>query len=92
MYKAAISAFPKCYSLLFSLIIYSSTVGQVTHMHCKPTIVKKAEPLFFRLSANTVDPGGGGGGKGGTWVQFCWVCAAGFSEPLPHYSLFCGQL
>ena len=20
------------------------------------------------------------------------VCAAGFSEPLPHYSLFCGQL
>ena len=31
-------------------------------------------------------PGGGGGG--GTWVQFCWVCAAGLSEPLPHYSLF----
>ena len=23
---------------------------------------------------------------GGTWVQFCWVCAAGLSEPLPHYS------
>ena len=22
---------------------------------------------------------------------FCWVCAAGLSEPLPHYSLFCGQ-
>ena len=25
---------------------------------------------------------------GGTWVKFCWVCAAGISEPLPHYSLF----
>ena len=33
-----------------------------------------------------------GGGGGGTWVDFCWVCAAGLSEPLPHYSLFCGQL
>ena len=30
-------------------------------------------------------------GGGGTWVNFCWVCAAGLSEPLPHYSLFCGQ-
>ena len=27
-----------------------------------------------------------------TWVNFCWVCAAGLSEPLPDYSLFCGQL
>ena len=25
---------------------------------------------------------------GGTWVNVCWVCAAGLSEPLPHYSLF----
>ena len=32
------------------------------------------------------------GGGGGTWVNFCWVCAAGLSEPLPHYSLFRGQL
>ena len=31
-------------------------------------------------------------GRGVTWVKFCWVCAAGLSEPLPHYSLFCGQL
>ena len=22
---------------------------------------------------------------GVTWVNFCWVCAAGLSEPLPHY-------
>ena len=34
----------------------------------------------------------GAGGKGGTWVNFCWVCATGLSAPLPHYSLFCGQL
>ena len=27
-----------------------------------------------------------------TWVNFCWVRAAGLSEPPPHYSLFCGQL
>ena len=36
--------------------------------------------------------GGGGGRAGGTWVTVYWVCAAGLSEPLPHYSLFCGQL
>ena len=29
---------------------------------------------------------------GATWVNFCWVCTAGLSEPLPHYSLFFGQL
>ena len=28
-----------------------------------------------------------GGGGGATLVNFCWVCAAGLSEPLPHYSL-----
>ena len=27
---------------------------------------------------------------GVTWVNFGWVCAAGLSEPLPYYSLFCG--
>ena len=42
-------------------------------------------------------PGNGGGGVGGgdgvrTWVSVCRVCAAGLSEPLPHYSLFFGQL
>ena len=30
--------------------------------------------------------------RGSTWFKFCWVCAAGLSEPLPHYSLFCWQL
>ena len=37
-------------------------------------------------------PRGGGGKAGVTWVKVYWVCAAGLSEPLPHYSLFCGQL
>ena len=30
----------------------------------------------------------GGVGGGGTWVNFCWVCANGLSESLPHYSQF----
>ena len=30
--------------------------------------------------------------EGDTWVNVCWVCVAGVSKPLPHYSLFCGQL
>lgn len=25
-------------------------------------------------------------------MLFVWVCAAYLSEPLPHYTLFCGQL
>ena len=33
-----------------------------------------------------------GEGGGGTWLNFCWVCAAGLSEPIPHYSLFCDQI
>ena len=28
----------------------------------------------------------------GVLVLFVWVCAAYLSEPLPHYTLFCGQL
>ena len=39
----------------------------------------------------SVGPEAGGAG-GDTWVNFCWVCAAGLLEPLPHYSLFCGHL
>ena len=31
------------------------------------------------------------GGGGGTWVNFCWVCTAGLSKPLPHYSVFSSQ-
>ena len=29
---------------------------------------------------------------GNTWVNFCWVCAAGLSETLLYHSLICGQL
>ena len=35
-------------------------------------------------------PGRGGGGV--TWVNLCRACAAGISESLPHYSLFCGHI
>ena len=28
----------------------------------------------------------------GGYLGVCWVCAAGLSEPLPHYNLFFGQL
>ena len=28
----------------------------------------------------------------GTWVNFCWLCAAGLSEPLPHHSISCGHI
>jgi len=31
-------------------------------------------------------------GGGVTWVNFCWVCVAGLLKPLPHYSLFCGEI
>ena len=33
----------------------------------------------------------GWGGGVCCWTNFCWVCAAGLSEPLAHCSLFCGQ-
>ena len=36
----------------------------------------------YRLFSRATIPGGG------TWVYVCWVCAAGLSEPLPHYSLY----
>ena len=31
-------------------------------------------------------------GGGVTWVNFCWVRAAGLLEPLTDYSLLCGQV
>ena len=31
-------------------------------------------------------------GGGLLWVNFCTVCSAGLSEPLPHCSLFCGHV
>ena len=45
-----------------------------------------AVKLWPRLYSNAGYPGVGGGWV--TWVNFCWVCAACLSEPIPHYSLF----
>ena len=48
--------------------------------------------LFLDLQSKLVTQlpqwrGGKGGGRvKGTWVNICWVCAAGLSEPLPHFS------
>ena len=30
--------------------------------------------------------------EGVTDVNFCWICAAGLSEPLPHNGVFGGPL
>ena len=46
----------------------------------------------FEIDIMLGPPGGGGGGGGVTWVNFCWVRASDLSEPLPHYSLFCGHI
>ena len=42
--------------------------------------------MLIILIANRRDELPGFGGV--TWVNFCWVCAAGLSESLPLYSLF----
>ena len=47
---------------------------------------------MLRQALRVVEETRGVGGGKGTWVNFCWVCAAGLSEPLSLYSLFCGQL
>ena len=63
----------------------------------KDVVLRRWQNLFLRWLLNfsqleRLGIPGGGGGVGGTWINFCWVCAAGLSEPLPHYSLFRGQL
>ena len=61
------------------------------------------EPPSLSLSVTTISSrwvimqlAGGNGTKvgwgGSIWVNFFWVCAVSLSEPLPRYSLFCGQL
>ena len=45
---------------------------------------QKADQGYSNNPRNLFVPGRGGG----TWVKFWWACAAGFSEPLPHYSLY----
>ena len=41
---------------------------------------------------STLVPTRGGREGGVTWVNFCWVCAAGLSKPRPHYSPYCGDI
>ena len=64
-----------CHLLLFSLVKSSiSVTTQELFSEMKTRQYLKLEP-------------GGGGGWGAAWVNFCWVCAAGFLESLLHYSL-----
>ena len=49
-----------------------------------PPVFKKALLLTRKVhSFNVTSPG-----KGVLGLIFCWVCAAGLPEPIPHYSLF----
>ena len=60
--------------------------------------------VFFCLQVDEPITGGGGLINGGVYrqqflprgvltsIRFCWVCAAGLSDLLPHYSHFCGQI
>ena len=57
-------------------------------INASKTQARAIGPVSYRNNFNVDNTGGGGS----TWVNFCWVCAAGLSEPLPHYSLFLGQL
>ena len=63
-------------------------------MNCEFKIKKQGFTWWFHLQeTHEVDkhinsPLGGGG----TWGNFCWVYVTGLSEPLPHYSLFCGHI
>ena len=82
-------------SELYCLLSACTFDGQINgYSQLQATLNKFA---FVRTNRNQLESienprGRGGGGEEGTLVQFCWVCAAGVSEPLPHYNLFCGQL
>ena len=53
---------------------------------------KYAGHVIGHFKFNLYYGGGGGGGGLRAWVNFCWVCAAGLSEPLYHFSIFCGHI
>ena len=48
--------------------------------------------FFYKVKLNFLEGRGWYFGEGASWVNFCWEYAAGLSEPLPHYSLFCGHI
>ena len=58
-------------------------------MNVKYYVIELADITNNYCGGSILAPVGGGGG---TWVYVCWVCAAGLSDPLPHCSLFFGQL
>ena len=56
---------------------------QVIIRRILPGDVHSIDPYLHSLEAHYFG--------GNDSVNFCWVCAAGLSEPLPLYSLFCDQ-
>ena len=42
---------------------------------------KERSTEFHFISLSVTSMSGGRGGGGVTWVNVCWVCAAGLSEP-----------
>ena len=66
------------------------SLGQIHSPSRTPTSDRKHLSLVVLKVDSATGKGGGRGVR--TWVNVCWVCAAGLSEPLPHYSLFFGQL
>ena len=56
-----------------------------TNLFAKITFLKNIPQLGVE-AINALIPGGA------AWVTFCGVGAAGFSEPLLHYSPFYGQI
>ena len=65
----------------------NANIGKFGNIMTAVSLELTSPPCFVVVCLVILDPGGGG-----TWVNFCWVCAAGLSEPLPHCSLFCDQL
>ena len=91
--KARLMSLCAKYSMLSAkLHKFSITLGELKTQF----IINFTSNMLFQYSSNMyilVRPTSQWGlSWGATWVNFCWVCAAGFLEPLPHYSLFCGQL
>ena len=48
--------------------------------HLNVIIQMNATEQYLPVVLPSGEGGGGGGGRGGgTWVNFCWLCAAGLS-------------